>query len=136
MKDRKRLARYRQKINFIAEKLGDLPSKFDSPIVVDATLYRIQTATDSAMDIIAMLVKDRGREVADDYSNIHTLLALKVFDKKLADRLAMLNGFRNAIVHKYNSFEEKAVLSNIAKIRRILEEFLEVVENELETFPE
>lgn len=132
-KDSKRLARYKQKINFVAEKIGSLPKKIDNQLTIDATLYRIQTAIDGAMDVVAMMVKDKGKEVGDDYENIHKLQSLKILSKKLAEDLAMLNGLRNAIVHKYNSFEEKTVINNIVKIEKILISFLEVVESEIKT---
>lgn len=64
----KREERYRQKISFIAEKIGSISKKIDSPLAVDATLYRIQVAIDAAMDLVAMTVKDKGMEVSDDYS--------------------------------------------------------------------
>ena len=129
----KRLQRYRQKINFIAEKIGSISKKIDSPLATDATLYRVQTAIDAAMDLVAMLVKDNGLEVSDDYSNIKKLFNAKIIGEKLSEDLAMLNGLRNAIVHKYNSFEEETVLENIDEITGVLEDFLEKVENELKT---
>jgi len=70
MKEKKRIERYRQKIDFIAEKIGSIPKKIDGPLAVDATLYRVQAAIDAAMDLTAMLAKDKGMEVSDDYSNI------------------------------------------------------------------
>ena len=129
----KRLQRYRQKINFIAEKIWSISKKIDSPLATDATLYRVQTAIDAAMDLVAMLVKDNGLEVSDDYSNIKKLFNAKIIGEKLSEDLAMLNGLRNAIVHKYNSFEEETVLENIDEITGVLEDFLEKVENELKT---
>jgi len=128
-----RKLRYRQKINFIAEKISDIPRNPDNALAIDAALYRIQTAIDACIDIVAMLLKDKGREVTDDYGNIHKLLELNVLDKKLSDGLAMLNGLRNAIVHKYNTFEEETVINSINNIKDIIERFLDVVENELKT---
>lgn len=129
--DEKRKQRYRQKINFITEKINDIPEPFDTQIKIDATLYRVQTTIDACMDIIAMLVKDKGRDVGDDYINIHILQKLKVFDKKLSEDFATLNGLRNAIVHKYNSFEEQTVINDIPSIQETITQFLERVEHEL-----
>ncbi|MDI6721801.1 MAG: DUF86 domain-containing protein [Candidatus Aenigmarchaeota archaeon] len=129
----KRQARYRQKINFAAEKINDIPKKTDNPLAIDAAMYRIQTSIDAVMDIAAMLVKDKGRETSDNYSNIHTLLKTKVINKKMADDMVMVNGLRNAIVHKYNSFEEDVVIDNISEIKRIIKGFLDVAEIELKT---
>lgn len=120
-------------MNFIAEKISSMSQKLESPLAVDATLYRVQTAIDAAMDLVAMVVKDKGLEVSDDYSNIKKLFKSKVIGKKLSEDLAMINGLRNAIVHKYNSFEEETVMENIEEITGILEEFLEKVEHGLKT---
>lgn len=62
----RRQLRYRQKINYIVDKISDIPKNFDSSLAIDATLYRIQTSIDAVIDIIAMLIKDKGREVGDD----------------------------------------------------------------------
>ena len=129
----KRPLRYRQKIDFISDKISDLPEIFTDSLAVDATLYRIQVAIDAIVGINAMIVKDKGRNVGDDYENINTLLKIKVLNNKLGDNLIKLNGLRNAIVHKYNSFEEKTVISNIDEIKCIIENFLDVAEHELKT---
>ena len=42
--------------------------------------------------------------------------------------LKRFNGLRNAIVHKYNNFEEESVIKNLTAIRTSLEGFLEIVE--------
>lgn len=129
----KRQLRYRQKINFIVDRISNIPKNIGDSLTIDATLYRVQTSIDAVADIMAMLVKDKGREVGDDYNNIETLLKIKVLNKKLADDLTMLNGLRNAIVHKYNTFEEIAVIKNIEQIKRIIKNFLGIIENETKT---
>ena len=127
----KRQLKYKKKVEFIAGKIASIPGILDNPLAIDATLYRIQMSIDAIMDIIAMLVKDRGEEVSDDYHNIRALEKIKVLDKKLADNLTMLNGLRNAIVHKYNKFEEETVIKDISKIKKLIRNFLDKVENEL-----
>ena len=77
-----RLKRYRQKIRFAAGKIADIIEEPDNPTETDASLYRVQTAIEAVMDIIAMLVKDKGQEVSDDYSNIHILQKDVNFIKK------------------------------------------------------
>lgn len=128
-----RLERYRQKINIALEKITDIPEQIDDSIKIDATLYRVQIAIDCCMDLIAMLVKDCGKNVADDYTNIHTLGKAKIIDAKLTKELATLNGLRNAIVHKYNTFEEETVTDNITNIQDIITKFLEKTEHEIKT---
>ncbi len=126
---------YRRKINFVAEKVKSFPATMPSSESVDAYLYRLQSAIEAAMDLIAMLVKDKGRTVSDDYHNIEILLELKVINKDLAAKLKQLNGLRNAIVHKYNKFEEDTAVSQREDASRTLLTFLQIVENELKTIP-
>ena len=128
-----RKLKYRKKISIITERLADLPKKIDSDLKKDATLFRVQIAIEAAMDIIAMLVKDHGREVSDDYHNIEMLEDLKIIRSVLADELKKLNGLRNAIVHKYNKFEEKHVFDNKEKIVNVLNTFLSILEHDIKT---
>ncbi|MEW5896250.1 MAG: DUF86 domain-containing protein [Nanoarchaeota archaeon] len=125
---KERLSRYNQKFNFICEKLEKIPAK-PSGLVIDATLYAVQVSIDAAMDIVAMLVKDLGEEVSDDYHNLGILQEKKILSQKEADILKRYNGLRNAIVHKYNKFEEKEVTEHIGEIKNNLYAFLEKVEN-------
>ena len=126
-----RKQRYRQKINFVTEKIIDIPKKIQTNIEIDATLYRVQIAIEGCMDIVAMLAKDKGKDVSDDYNNIHTLEKIEVIDSKIAGNLIKLNGLRNAIVHKYNTFEESTVIKNIKNIQSTIIKLLERVENEI-----
>jgi uncharacterized protein YutE (UPF0331/DUF86 family) len=56
-----------------------------------------------------MMVKDLGLEVGDAHSNIESLESAKAIERGTADFLRKLNGLRNAIVHKYNKFDEDII---------------------------
>ena len=127
-----RLRIYRRKINYITEKLEELPPNLDNIFYFEALLYRLHTSIDAVMDIIAMLVRDLGMEVEDDYTNIEKLADKHLLNKELADKLKMLNGLRNAIVHKYNKFDEQVVKEHLSEIIEIIFSFLRVVENALQ----
>jgi len=113
----KRKERYLEKINFILDKIEDIP-EFEDEIKRDAAFYRMQVAIEAAMDIIAMLTKDLGGDVKDDYANISFLVEKKVLDKDLGERLKELNGLRNVIVEEKREF-----------VFETLNEFVEKVEN-------
>jgi len=113
----KRKERYLEKINFILDKIEDIP-EFEDDIRRDAAFYRMQVAIEAAMDIIAMLTKDLGGDVKDDYANISFLVEKKVLDKDLGERLKELNGLRNVIVEEKREF-----------VFETLNEFVERVEN-------
>ena len=126
MEERK--LKYRRKIHFITEKMETLTS-LPPDFPMDAVLYRIQTSLESAMDLAAMVVKDLGESVSDDYHNLEVLMKKKLISESLGKRLKSYNGLRNAIVHKYNSFEEKEALRSLSELKKDLYEFLEVIEH-------
>ena len=126
-----RLGRYREKIEYIIEALDQIPEKPASPIEVSGVFYNLLTSIESAMGIAAMLVKDLGRRVEDDYSNIETLQELGVLDKKLSESLKRCNGLRNWLVHRYNRVDEELVLSSVGEVRDTLIKFVEKVEGVL-----
>lgn len=130
--DEERKQRYRSKIGYIVEKMYTLPDTAlgMDDIVIDGILYRVQTSIDAAMDMVAMLVRDIGIDVSEDYDNIEILYKNEIFDINLADDLKKLNGMRNAIVHKYSSVDTQLVLQNLENIKVSLRNFIEIIEGE------
>ena len=121
-----RSEKYFHKMEFILEKINILPDNLDSnPFLIDALFYRFQVSIDAAMDIVAMLCKDFGINVNDDYSNIDELVKIKVLSPSLADHLRKLNGWRNALVHKYNKIEEDLLIKEKEQIVTYLNSFVE-----------
>jgi uncharacterized protein YutE (UPF0331/DUF86 family) len=131
--DEERKRRYRSKVGYILEKMYALPDTASvvDDLVVDGILYRVQTSIDAAMDMAAMLVRDIGIDVSEDYNNIEILCKNEIIDINLADDLRKLNGMRNAIVHKYGSVDAQLVLQNLENIKEILRNFIEIIEGEL-----
>jgi len=124
--------RYREKIEYIIEALSEIPPKPEKPIEISGTFYNLLTAIESAMDISAMLVKDLGRRVEDDYGNIETLQEIGIIDEKMAERLKMCNGLRNWLFHRYSRVDRQLVLSSVVEVKEILIEFIKRVEDVLE----
>lgn len=115
--------------------VGEMVSLFQKPTERDqrdALFYRVQTAIEAVMDLIAMLVTDKGKIIGDDYHNISILEEEKIITTALANRLRKVNGLRNALVHRYNKFEEKTVIDNLGTIKQSLKEILSIVKDEQE----
>lgn len=127
-----RVERYREKIEYIVEAFDQLPLKPEYPIEISGIFYNLHTSIEAAMDIIAMLVKDLGKKVEDDYHNIETLTDLGIIDSDLADSLKMCNGLRNWIVHRYNGVDTTLVLESIDEVRDTLFIFIEQIEGVLD----
>jgi uncharacterized protein YutE (UPF0331/DUF86 family) len=131
--NKERKDRYLSKMGFMIEKLYTLPDEIDSleELEIDGVLYRVQTSIDAALDIVAMMVKDIGIDVDDDYENIEILVDKKVIDPKLGDEIKKLNGLRNAIAHKYDNLDIELILNNLEIVKEQLREFIDSIEGEL-----
>jgi len=125
--------RYRSKIGYIIEKMYSLPDNTTEldELGIEGVLYRVHTSIEAAMDLAAMMVRDIGIDVGDDYDNIDILKEKKIIEAELADELKRLNGLRNAIVHKYGSVDTKLILQNLESIKEILRSFIDIIEGEL-----
>lgn len=131
----KREARYRDKINFVTGKIESIPtSDLEGDIVKDAVLYKIQVGIEGVVDIAAMLVKDTGKDVGDDYYNIGLLKEAGIISLEMCDKLKRLNGLRNIIVHRYNGIEEDLIFGNLDEIKKDIYDFIKIVENVIKNY--
>lgn len=91
--------------------------------------YRLQVSINASMDVIAMLCKDFGIKVKDDYSNLDQIVKLNIFSSEFVEQLRKFNGLRNALVHKDNKVEEDLILEQKNQIIKILNEFVKIVDD-------
>lgn len=125
----KRREQYKRRLEFIADKIAVLPENFDDNLfMLDALFYRLQVSIDAVMDVIAMLNKDLGITVKDDYSNIDELDKLNIFPDNFLNQIRRLNGLRNVIVHRYNKIEEDLIIKQKDSFVDALKEFIKIVE--------
>ena len=124
-----RIEQYKRKLEFIIDKITVLPEKLDdNKFFLDALFYRLQISIDASMDVVAMLCKDLGITVKDDYSNLDELEKLSIFTPGLINELRKWNGLRNVLVHKYNKIEEEIVFQNKNRVVETLITFAKEVE--------
>jgi uncharacterized protein YutE (UPF0331/DUF86 family) len=125
----KRIDQYRRKLEFIVDRITILPKNVEENIFfLDALFYRLQVSVDAAMDVVAMLCKDLGITVKDDYSNINELETIDIFSKEFSNELRRLNGLRNALAHRYNKIEEEQIIKEKVHFVEILKKFVSLVE--------
>ena len=125
----KRKDQYSRKLEFIIDKISLLPENIEENIFyADALFYRLQVSINAAMDVVAMLCKDLGITVRDDYSNIDELEKLNIFQIELLKNLRRLNGLRNALVHRYNKIEEERIIQEKKNYVDNLKNFVKDVE--------
>ena len=125
----KRRDQYTRKFEFITDKIAILPENMnDNIFLMDALFYRLQVSIDATMDIVAMLSKDLGITVKDDYSNIDELENLNIFPGEFLNEIRRLNGLRNVLVHRYNKIEEDLIVKEKDHFVEVLKEFIKIVE--------
>jgi len=125
-----RKEQYNRKLDFIIEKITHLPENLqENEFYMDALFYRLQISIDAAMDIIAMLCKDLGIAVKDDYSNMDELEKFNLFKSDLIKQMRRMNGLRNVLVHKYNKIEEDLVIEDKNNLVKNLKAFVKETED-------
>ncbi len=133
--DTERIKRYEEKLEFIQECLILLREwippnmeEFTRDMKTKKAVYKVvEELADCIMDIVAMMVRDEGKVVRDDYTNLHTLKQLGLITDELLGKLRELNGLRNVLVHRYNGIDDRLAYTSILKLRNSIVEFSEVV---------
>lgn len=98
-----------------------------------ALLYSLQVCIEIAMDVVAMLTKDLGLTVEDDYSNLEKLHKEDILDTKEVELLKQYNGLRNVIVHSYDIINMEIVkegLNIIDEVYEIVAKLIEIYEKQ------
>lgn len=125
--DKKRIKRYREKISNISRRKSNISSWIDSKDEKStlAVYKAYQEAVDSFDLIFAMMLKDMGEIVEDDYANLERLGEKGILDEKEEGLMKEANGLRNRLVHEYNGLERKIAIDSI---RNTVENFEGVLE--------
>jgi len=124
-----RRQRYLEKLERFEEEYEFIKShEMTDEVTRRALLYSLQLCVDIAMDIVAMLVKDLGMTVEDDYTNIERLRKAGVISNGDSEILRKYNGLRNAIVHKYDRLNLNMVQEGLQRIDELYEIVLKLVE--------
>jgi uncharacterized protein YutE (UPF0331/DUF86 family) len=123
-----RMIRYREKMDFIISSMESVPGEPKGDLEICGVFYKLHTSVEAAMDLAAMLLRDLGRKVEDDYRNLEALEELGTITGELAGGLKRCNGLRNYLVHRYNKLDEEIALGSAGDVRRTLYEFIEILE--------
>ncbi len=123
-----RAIRYNDKIEYIVNNLEAIPEEPKGDLEISGVFYKLHTSIEAAMDLVAMLLKDIGKKIEDDYTNIEYLTELGILTGQLAENLKKCNGLRNYLVHRYNKLDEKIALSSIEEVKKTLYDFINIIE--------
>jgi len=126
--DELRTKRYKDKINYIIDKVRDLSIEPKTKLEKHGIFYSLQTSIESTIDLVAMLVKDMGIQVKDDAFNISKIIKKRNLDPELGEKLKKANGLRNILVHRNNEINEQLILDSVNDIENLLLKWLDIIE--------
>jgi len=126
--DELRTKRYKDKINYIIDKVQDLSIEPKTKLEKHGIFYSLQTSIESTIDLVAMLVKDMGIQVKDDAFNISEIIKMRNLDPELGEKLKKANGLRNILVHRNNEINEQLILDSVNDIENLLLKWLDIIE--------
>ena len=136
-----RKTRYVQKLNelkdrleFIENRIGLKEEFLENRILRKAIYKEFQEAVEIVSDITAMLVKDFGFAVEDDYRNLEIISNKFRLEEKLILALKKANGLRNVLVHEYNGIIDEQAYESIVELLPFLKEFETKVRKWIEKF--
>ncbi|MCK4492045.1 MAG: DUF86 domain-containing protein [Candidatus Altiarchaeales archaeon] len=130
MKGKRRRPRYFQKLaelddkaEFIKKNLGGRGEFLRNRILRKAMYKEFQELVEVVSDLSAMIVKDDGRVVEDDYSNLEGISKILNLDETLTGDLKKANGLRNILIHEYNGIIDRQAYKSIGNILPSIEIF-------------
>lgn len=121
-----RIKRYKEKITVIETRRNNIfswISETDEKSVL-AVYKAFQEVVESFTDLFAMMLKDMGEIVEDDYSNIEALERTNLLNQKQSAVMKEANGLRNRLVHEYNGLERQTARISMEEINDEMEDIL------------
>ena len=104
---------------WLAEPIGE-PAEEDNYFRNHFSIYHsAQLLAEVISDVAAMIVKDLGHIVGDNYQNLEQLLNAGIIDRDETRMMNELNGLRNRIAHDYNGIIDKLALESIKKTKDV-----------------
>lgn len=117
--------------NFIEKKLVELKKYYreiesffqntDNKILRDTVLLHngerlLQLSVDTMIDINQHFIKELNLKTSDDFQGTFLVLAEnKILPEVFAEKIALVVGLRNRIVHRYETIKKKLFISSFRK---------------------
>ena len=119
--DEKRERRFYQKLEtledrltFIEENFPEIDELIGNRVLRKALYKEFPELTEALGDLSAMMAKEEGILVKDDYSNLERLKPLLKPD--VIENLKRANGLRNVLVHEYNGIDDTLAFESVQDV--------------------
>ncbi|HII84283.1 MAG TPA: DUF86 domain-containing protein [Methanobacterium subterraneum] len=131
----------RNKLKEIEESVdlvrNHLPPDFDDflklGLVKDGIYKRIEYSIENVWDICSIINSDLTQGIPYDENNIpEKLIKAGILDREMGDNIKLMKGFRNIVVHRYGTIDDKVAfqtlqvhLEDFHAFIRLIEDFLD-----------
>lgn len=129
--EEKRKRRYRQKIAELEDRLGFLGAKLNDKVgfladrVLKKAMYKeFQEAVELVSDLAAMAVKDSGKLVGDDYTNLQKACET-IEEERLQQDMRRADGLRTVLIHEYKGIKDELAYDSMIALLSSISEFKE-----------
>lgn len=123
MDEERILGKIDQLDNYMEEFRSDLPSSLED-YKADKRRYErlFQLCIETMIDISALILKEEGLGTPSDEENIiDKLVDSGIYSEELGDKLKLMKGFRNILVHRYGEIDDRKVFENVERLEDLKE---------------
>lgn len=112
----------RNKLKEIEESVdlvrNHLPTDFDDflelGLVKDGIYKRIEYSVENVWDICSIINSDLTQGIPYDENNIpEKLIKAGILDREMGDNIKLMKGFRNIVVHRYGTIDDKVAFQTL-----------------------
>ena len=121
-----KIARIENSLSRLKEKQRVSFDEFKKDIdLQDIVLHNLQLAIQGCVDMASHIISDAGWAVPATLAELFDVLAEhKIISRELGEKLSKMAGFRNIIIHEYETIDFKKVYTILTKDREDIYLFL------------
>lgn len=102
------------RLTFIEDNFAEIGELKENRVLKKALFKEFQELTEALGDLSAMMTREEGRLVKDDYTNLD---GLKPFlEPDIIKNLKKANGLRNVLVHEYNGIIDGLAFESMKEV--------------------
>ncbi|MCK4476131.1 MAG: DUF86 domain-containing protein [Methanophagales archaeon] len=123
-----------ESIGLVEEHLPDTFEEFSSMgLIKDGIYKRIEFAIENVFDICAVINTDLELGIpSDDEEIVENLVKNEILSEEIKEKLRLMKGFRNIVVHKYGKIDDKLAFEILMENIRDFYDFIRRIEGFLE----
>lgn len=131
---RAKLSEIEESVALVEENLPDSFDEFSKlGLVKDGIYKRIEFAIENVYDICAIINSDLKLDMPESDEGILDNLEHKgILTKEMKDNIRRMKGFRNIVVHRYGTIDDRITYSILANNINDFYKFVELIEDYLE----